>query len=100
MPLGYWTSGIGKHVRPVAQSDSCSSITHKGLSNGVVASKFIIVEYCDDNLHFLKGKRNMHDPDKLVHTVLGVSQLITGDKGYLYLLKGDFKAETLIKIRI
>ncbi|CAG5907464.1 unnamed protein product [Menidia menidia] len=43
----------------MTQAHTRSSITHKGLPNGVVAPKFIIVKYCDDNLYFLKEKKGI-----------------------------------------
>lgn len=57
VPLGYRTSGIGQHVRPVAQAHACRSVTHEGLSDGVVAAQFIVVVHRDHHLHFLNRER-------------------------------------------
>ena len=103
VPLGHWTSGISQHIWPVPQADSCGSITHEGLSDGVVASEFVVVKHCDDDLHFLWENKEWRGVSCLPRSgPVAVAQPDRWyeDTAYLYLLKGDVKAETLIEVRI
>lgn len=56
VPLGHRAPRIGQHVRPVAQADACSAVTHEGPADGVVASELVVVKHRDDHLHFLQVK--------------------------------------------
>lgn len=53
VPLGHRAPGVRQHIGPVAQAHPRGSVTHEGLSDGVVAAELVVVEHRDDDLHFL-----------------------------------------------
>ena len=91
VPLGDRSSRRGQHVRPVSQLRAGGVVAQDTLADGLGRSNSIVVDHCDDQLHFLKGEERQ--PGEIRRE--GKNEVT-----YLDLFEGHLEGEGLIVVRV